>query len=335
MRHLLSVMCVLCLLMLPVSAQENAPSVEIAGPLVVIGGNNVSIQNSSTLQLEDSERPILAEDYTATWCENCVYAENSLNEVAENNNVIQFHFHPEIDGQDPFGTAEGDQWWERRYGERRAPTIVFDGKWIHLGSTAKIGDTLTDDYLTSVSSKFEMMGELQYSWTPNGSGGEVSWGVNEDNELLEEGYSFSFHLFIIEYIAYFPDGSNGMENYSHIVSQITDLGTDLQGKETITLPQAYDEDDLHAYLVMELVLPAEEQVAEPKTADSQSISVIYAAIGGAVVILILLILILRKKRGGNMPVQSNWPPENMVQQPVVQQQPIGQQSQVNQFQQMP
>ena len=98
----------------------------------------------------------------------------------------------------------------------------------------------------------------------------------------------------------------------------------MQGKETITLPQAYDEDDLHAYLVMELVLPAEEQVAEPKTADSQSISVIYAAIGGAVVILILLILILRKKRGGNMPVQSNWPPENMAQQPVVQQQPIGQ-----------
>ena len=34
-----------------------------------------------------------------------------------------------------------------------------------------------------------------------------------------------------------------------------------------------------------------------------------------------------------MPVQSNWPPENMVQQPVVQQQPIGQQPQINQFQQ--
>lgn len=336
MRHILCALCVLCLMTLPVSAQDNAPMVENAGPLVVIGGNNASVQTSSVLDLADSTRPIIAEDYTATWCENCVYAEHSLDEVGENNSVVQFHFHPEIDGQDPFGTAEGDQWWERRYGDRRAPTVVFDGKWIHLGSSPKIGDTLTEDYLTSISSKFEMQGQLEYTWTPSENGGLVSWVMSPaaESDLIEQGFTFAYHLFILEDSAYFPDGSNGVENYPHIVSQITDLGTDFEGNQTITLPQAYDDDDLLVYLVMELIPPQEiENISTPSGAETYPVAVIYSAIGGGVVIIgLLVLLLLRKSKNPPLPTEPMQYEANMVQQQIIPQQ---QQGQINQYQQMP
>ncbi|MCS5537673.1 MAG: hypothetical protein NZ770_06170 [Candidatus Poseidoniaceae archaeon] len=328
MRTALSLltMVMLCIPMISVSAEDLAPQVEGAGPLIVIGGYNVSESHVSSILLQSPNNSILAEDYTATWCENCVTAEHALDEIAESYNVTQFHFHPEIDGQDPFGTAEGDDWWERRYGERLAPTIIFHGSSIHLGSVAKIKNTLVEDYSISTAAQYSYgEGELEYSWTPRNDGGTIHWNLTSTPDgggLFPEhsGYGHQFHAFIIEESAYFPDGTNGMENYTNIVSQISFLGDTDSGQTTITLPTAYDGNDLQIHLVMELIPPTDDggSLVDGK-GDSQVILYSSIGIGGAVILLLGIILFLRKGSPGPESEMMNAP----VQEPTLTDPPAG------------
>jgi len=291
-------MVMLCTPLIPVSAEEMAPQADGVGPLIVIGGYNATDSHVSSTTLQSSNRSILAEDYTATWCENCVTAEHALDEVAESHNITQFHYHPEMDGQDPFGTAEGDDWWERRYGERLAPTIVFNGKSIHLGSSAKIKNTLVEDYTISAETEYSYgEGVLEFSWSPQSDGGTMHWNLASTNgERLfpeHQNYGHEFHAFIIEESAYFPDGTNGMENYKHIVSQISYLGDSDFGQSTFTLPTAYDGDDLQVYLVLELIPPAENGDSGA-VGESNFQLILYSGIGGVFIALIGLILFLKR-----------------------------------------
>ena len=61
---------------------------------------------------------------------------------------------------------------------------------------------------------------------------------------------------VVEHSGYFPDGGNGLEHYDDIVRAVIDLnadgnGTAWFGEQTITLPAAYDGDDLALVLVHE------------------------------------------------------------------------------------
>jgi len=291
----------LCSPMFSASAEEMAPQVEEVGPLIVMGGYNVTESHTNSILLHSSNNSILAEDYTATWCENCVAAEHALDEVAESYNVTQFHFHPEIDGQDPFGTAEGDDWWERRYGDRLAPTIIFHGKSKHIGSAAKIKNTLVEDYSISTDTQYSYgEGELEYSWAPQNGGGVVHWNLTPTTDgggLFPEhsGYTHQFHAFMIEESAYFPEGTNGMENYTNIVSQISFLGGSDSGQSTISVPTAYDGNDMQIFLVLELIPPTSDGVSLVDQKDESQV-ILYSSIGiGSGVILLLgVILFLRK-----------------------------------------
>ena len=63
---------------------------------------------------------------------------------------------------------------------------------------------------------------------------------------------------VVEHSGYFPDGGNGLEHYDDIVRAVIDLDATLQdgggewgGEQAITLPVAYDGDDLALVLVHE------------------------------------------------------------------------------------
>ena len=61
---------------------------------------------------------------------------------------------------------------------------------------------------------------------------------------------------VVEHSGYFPDGGNGLEHYDDIVRAVIDLdanedGTGWNGEQAITLPAAYDGDDLALVLVHE------------------------------------------------------------------------------------
>ena len=172
------------------------------------------------------------------------------------------------ESQDPFGTQEGDDRWIDLYGEtsaeaasglkRAAPSVVFDGHRFVVGS-APHGDSLESDYAGMFADKHEYRSwglESDFTWTGDNSSGVLSWsmGIQPDEPEL---MTWRHRLMVVEHSAYFPEGSNGLEHYDDIVRAVIELnvtgnnGTAVGGEQGITLPAAYDGDDLSLVVVHE------------------------------------------------------------------------------------
>ena len=54
----------------------------------VFGGVNIPAASSGNSTSSLSDLPAIVEDYTATWCTNCVKVEHALDDVEETNKVI-------------------------------------------------------------------------------------------------------------------------------------------------------------------------------------------------------------------------------------------------------
>jgi len=260
--------------------QDQEISGIIGGLAVDIGAGNIS---NSTGQIESSSWPSIVEVYTATWCENCLDSEHVVDVLSQSNNVERLHYHREYsESQDPFGTEVGDDRWIERYGPasvistdgltRTPPSIVFNGEWLHTGTLAKGGVSLADDYtqslsmgsslpLDGISSSLEWVGS-----SSNDSEGTVSWtvGPNLDyknvDDYWEKCEKFPSHtqytpvLFVVENVARFEQGSNGLENYSHVIRDIhrLDAATDNpNGSASITLPTIWDGADFRLVMAFE------------------------------------------------------------------------------------
>ncbi len=247
--------------------------------------------NSTTLSVEgDMTQTQVVEVYTATWCQNCVHTEHALMNVLENESATVLVHHRYIgESQDPFGSLAGDERWIDLYGEtseastppihvnRSAPSVVFDGHRFVAGS-APNGDSLESDYAGMFADKHEYRSwngvESNFTWTGDNSSGTLTWKFG----LVElEGVSWTHRLMVVEHSGYFPDGGNGLEHYDDIVRAVIDLniglrivnpngnGTEWVGEQDITLPAAYDGDDLALVLVHEWKMTEPDHSSDEET----------------------------------------------------------------------
>ena len=122
----------------------SAPEQTDAGAL--FGGQSSIANNTTALTGELADMPVIVEEYTATWCSNCVDVEMAIKNIADQENIKSYMFHRSIgETQDPFGTDELDERWESRYDRRAPPTAVFNGTEMKIGSVAD-GENLEEDY---------------------------------------------------------------------------------------------------------------------------------------------------------------------------------------------
>ena len=212
----------------------------------------------------------VVEVYTATWCENCVDSEHALMDELEGEDATVLVHHRYIgESQDPFGSQAGDERWIDLYGEtskqaangleRAAPSVVFDGYRFVAGS-APNGDSLESDYAGMFADKHEYRSwglESDFSWTGDNSTGTLTWKMDIHPEE-PEGLTWTHRLMVVEHSGYFPDGGNGMEYYDDIVRVVINLdvtlqddGTEWGGEQEVTLPAAYDGDDLSLVVIHE------------------------------------------------------------------------------------
>ncbi len=295
MKKLLSVFLV-CLLLLPIQATaanqslwEQARDGQSGG---TIGGLTIPISNNSSVKSVHSDvsnLPQIIEIYTATWCTNCVTTESIVNEITGDSNVKMINYHRyKYEVRDPFGSQQTDNRWETVYGEssvrisseyglsssRIAPTIVFDGERLHLGTTTK-SSSLKTDYSASmaVQSSNEFRGEIYFSMDDNSVHNNNSrkffWDTSnlniqcfENCHLVETGQSndtiinqkstlkISPWIMIIEESINYPAGANGKGNYSNVLHEAFEL-TNLSGNTSIQLPNTWDGDDLMAVLILD------------------------------------------------------------------------------------
>tara|TARA_Y100000994_G_scaffold247665_1_gene253516 strand:- start:1986 stop:2903 length:918 start_codon:yes stop_codon:yes gene_type:complete len=251
--------CIILILLISIIPSSNAGAPEDLDEVgFVFGGVHIDANNSGNATMALSDLPAIVEDYTATWCTNCVKVENALDDVEETNNMQQYHFHRFIgESEDPLGSQEGDDRWIERYDQRLPPTVVFNGTIRQVGSVPA-GDSLQDDYNANLQNPLSLgQGTSTLGWvaSTNDSSAIATWNLVMDTDTIPEGASVMSSIWVIEHLAYFPDGSNGEEYYHESVRAIIELGESMSGSMEVTLPAAYDGDDLEVHLIHEVVLP--------------------------------------------------------------------------------
>jgi thiol-disulfide isomerase/thioredoxin len=256
---------------------SHAAEVEELDSGLLLGGLYGLANESIALNSSFAELPTIVEDYTATWCSNCVDVEEAMDEVALSVNMQIYAVHRNIyDPEDPLGTESVDQWFRDRYGEFtpwKPPIAGFNGLYAISGSKP-VGDSLVADY-TDLSQRPNDAGDgfMSMAWAPTGpNSGTITWAVNHSTDK-----TYNVSVWMVETMAYYPEGTNNQQYYPHVLREIIDVGiVDSAGFSTGTMDvdyaNAYDDSDLEVHLVfeeyIEPVVIEEEQQPEPVTEDT-------------------------------------------------------------------
>lgn len=258
--RILSCLVSLMLLSIIIPIDADASPAEALEVGVVFGGQWTEANNSTVQTSQLSELPAIVEDYTATWCTNCVTVEHALDDVALQIPIQQYNFHRSIgETQDPYGTDILDHRWDARYGQRVPPTVIFNGSQKQVGSVSN-GDSLQDDYTALAQLDLSLgQGSSSFTWAATGQGsGTVTWNLSIDSSQFGEGV-ISVNLWVVETSAHFEEGTNGLEDYPLIVREIQSLGNSTSGTAQMTLPEAFDGNDLSVHLMYQVINPIVEE----------------------------------------------------------------------------
>lgn len=233
-----------------------------------IGGISLPISgNSTSAYSEVSELPTVIEVYTATWCTNCVMTEGHMEDAIAESHVELIHYHDHwFQVNDPFGSNSTEERWESMYGHavteiggapHLAPTSIIDGERMHFGTRAKT-DSLTEDYRTSISegSSAPLTGHIEMSISvPENpeQGIEIMWdisGLTYGCEGVCPSLSLSPWIMFVEETAHYPEGSNGLEHYSHVLRETLQLQGE-EGAISVIPPSNWDDDDMSVVLIVD------------------------------------------------------------------------------------
>ena len=294
----LVVVGVLAVLMVSVVPVAHAAEIKELETGILFGGlhgmANETIAVNSTLD----DLPAIAEDYTATWCGNCVEVGDALETVAENISMEIYAVHRNIyETQDPLGNENVDLRFRDRYDiyapEFKPPVAGINGKFALRGSNP-VGDSLESDF-ADLASEPRNLGEglVSMTWTPTGeNSGTVVWSIDQSTTAV-----YNVTVWMVEKEAYFPDGTNNQIYYHHIVREIIDVGavTDAglsTGTKQIAYADAYDDDDLEVHIMFHEYIERPEvqddAQTEPESEDTPFLSM-------PLTILALVIVALRRQ----------------------------------------
>ena len=250
-------------LMLPMAFAAPTPVASAGYPQGIFGGISIEVSNLTNASTESSmaDYPSIAEVYTASWCENCVLAEEGLyTAISEaSGDTMTLTFHRAIgEVEDPFGVEAADHRWEARYGDaskdtvsvkRAPPTIIINGETMHAGSGGLDGEQLKPYYAESLakpSSFSQKSATSSLSWSSEDMAtGTLTWNLEAGDWLPESTTSL---VFVVEASATFEEGSNGIGDYLDVVRDMIELNGN-SGSMNYTLPLAWDGEDLSLVLV--------------------------------------------------------------------------------------
>ena len=275
----------------------SAAEVEELDSGLLLGGLHGLANESIVVNSSFSDLPAIVEDYTATWCSNCVDVEEAMEEVALSVNMQIYAVHRNIyDPEDPLGTESVDQWFRDRYGAFtpwKPPLAGFNGLYAISGSKP-VGDTLVDDYTDLAQRPNDAgTGSMSMTWASTGSNtGTIAWTFEHSSEKV-----YNVSVWMVETMAYYPDGTNNQQYYPHVLREIIDVGLVnstgfSSGTMDITYADAFDENDLEVHLVFEEYI---EPVIIEETPQSDSDTEDAPFLSTPLTVLALLIVAVRRK----------------------------------------
>lgn len=207
----------------------------------------------------------VVEVYTATWCENCVDTESALGEAIGDSDVMRIHYHRHwFESMDPFGNNATEERWVSAYGEastsvggapRVAPTTVFDGERMHIGKVPS-SSSLSNDYATSLATgQSSGLGGLPshltvMAYDPAEGVVMISWDIGLYGPIGGCCLTLTPWLLFVEDSASFPEGTNGLEDYLHVLHDAVEL-EEMEGTASVRVPPAWDGDDMSVVLIID------------------------------------------------------------------------------------
>lgn len=234
----------------------SAAEVEELDSGLLLGGLHGMANESIVVNSSFSDLPAIVEDYTATWCSNCVDVEEAMEEVALSVDMQIYAVHRNIyDPEDPLGTESVDQWFRDRYGSFtpwKPPIAGFNGLYAISGSNP-VGDSLVADYTDLAQRPNDAgAGSMSMNWTSTGTNsGTIVWTFEHSTDKV-----YNVSVWMVETMAYYPEGTNNQQYYPHALREIIDVGvvnsTGLwAGGMNVTYADAYDDSDLEVHLMFE------------------------------------------------------------------------------------
>ena len=293
MRRLatLTIIFLILAMALPTS---NAKPAEPTNTGAVFGGQHALIDNLTTDSSPIDQLPAIAEDFTATWCDNCLQAEAVLDDLESEGLVQKYEFHRSPDHEDPLGDDFASAYLTQRYQVSVPPMVAFNGT-IKKAGTLPDSDSLESDYRAMIATPLGMGdGVSSFAWTPKANcncdipdgHGIINWNLDLDMSLYPD-MTLNVNAWFVEDTAQFSDGGNGAGSYHDIVRNITDLGGELSGTATVEIPSAYDGNDLEVHLVyvMNIVETPQETPSDEGSVPGFGMLITLSAIFCAAVIL--------------------------------------------------
>ena len=197
-----------------------------------------------------------------------------------NSEVTRIHYHRFLyETLDPFGSNTTDSRWVDTYGkgsllstersyessdgrvvqitgtERSAPSKVFDGERMYTGISTKSNSLLTD-YSTALalgsSHPFGDNGSLSLSLSRDSVDAELftfQWDIDLWSE--DENWEANSWLMFVEKTAHFAEGSNGKGNYSHVLHEAVNIGTQTTSSILLDPPGTWDGEDMSVILLVD------------------------------------------------------------------------------------
>lgn len=222
--------------------------------------------------MQPSDMYSVVEVYTATWCENCVITETALDEAIGDSDVVRIHYHRHwLESMDPFGNNATEDRWDSAYGgastsiagaPRLAPSIVFDGERMHIGKIPS-SRSLSNDYATSLAAgqSSGLGGSVTHlsvmAYDPAERTILFSWDIGLHGSIGSCCLTLTPWLLFVEDNASFPEGTNGVGDYLHVLHDAVEL-EQLEGNASVHVPPAWDGDDMSAVLIIDWSIEQEE-----------------------------------------------------------------------------
>ena len=275
MRRIFTIVVIFLILAMAMPSTHAKPA-EPTNTGAVFGGQHSLIDNLTTDATPIDELPAIAEDFTATWCDNCLQAEAVLDDLELEGLVQKYEFHRSPDHEDPLGNDFASAYLTLRYQVSVPPLVAFNGTTKKAG-TLPDSDSLESDYRSMIATPLGLGNALSsFAWTPKADCnceipdgfGIINWNLDLDMSLYPN-MILNVNAWFVEDTAQFSDGGNGAGSYHDIVRNITDLGTELSGSATIEIPSAYDGNDLEVHLVYVMSIPeAPEEVSSDENENA-------------------------------------------------------------------
>ena len=287
---------------LSVLSPAQAAEVEELDSGMLFGGLHGLANETIALNSSLNDLPTIAEDYTATWCGQCIAVEDALENVASTSNMQVYSIHRNIsDPEDPLGSEAVDAQFRDRFDPYlpwKPPIVGFNGTYAISGNVP-VGTSLEADYTEQAAKSLNLgTGFATFAWTPTGTNsGTVSWTIEQSTNS-----SFNVSIWMVEKVGTFPDGTNSKVNYPHIVREIIHLdivnSTGLsQGLQSVTYADAYDGTDLEVHLMFHEIVESEvvDSIEQDEDKGGLSSTLISLSVGLLVIVGIVSFLVLKKK----------------------------------------